>query len=146
MIPVDQTTFGNGTGNCFQACLASILELKLDEVPNFCVKYGDDTWWPELIRWLTKLELGALYFEAPGNSDRETEEWADETFGWMQKNCPAIYWIGSGPNYVTGESHSCVFRGRVMIFDPNSVNERSGVKFIESIIVILSAQPMVKTL
>ena len=34
MIPVDQTKFGE-SGNCFDACLASILEIGIDKFPNF---------------------------------------------------------------------------------------------------------------
>ena len=51
MIPVHQTTFGEGKGNCFQAALASVFELPLEEVPNFCVDYGDD-WYHETSVWL----------------------------------------------------------------------------------------------
>ena len=36
MKPVDQTLFGEAEGNYQAACLASILELPLDRVPNFC--------------------------------------------------------------------------------------------------------------
>ena len=35
MKPVDQTIFEDGRGNCLAACVASILELSIEEVPNF---------------------------------------------------------------------------------------------------------------
>lgn len=35
MKPVFQTIFDNRTGNCLQACVASIFELGLEDVPNF---------------------------------------------------------------------------------------------------------------
>lgn len=41
MKPVDQTLFGsfsaprNERGNCYPACIASILEIKIDDVPHF---------------------------------------------------------------------------------------------------------------
>lgn len=35
MIPVDQTIFGNRMGNCFCACLASIMELPIKIFPNY---------------------------------------------------------------------------------------------------------------
>lgn len=35
MTPVMQIDFGDGTGDCFAACLASILDLPLEAVPNF---------------------------------------------------------------------------------------------------------------
>lgn len=34
MKPVDQTRFGEHEGNCFAACLASILELEIGDVPE----------------------------------------------------------------------------------------------------------------
>lgn len=44
MIPVDQTIFAGDPegrkGDCFRACLASILELKSEEVPHFFELYG----------------------------------------------------------------------------------------------------------
>lgn len=35
MIPVYQTIFKAGSGDCFSACLASLLELPLDSIPKF---------------------------------------------------------------------------------------------------------------
>jgi hypothetical protein len=34
MKPVDQTLFGDKIGNCYQACIASILEVPIEKVPN----------------------------------------------------------------------------------------------------------------
>lgn len=42
MKPVKQTIIGDN-GNCLQACVASLFELELEEVPHF-ISYGDD-WW-----------------------------------------------------------------------------------------------------
>jgi hypothetical protein len=42
MKPVFQTRYGEGRGNCFQAALASILDLELEEVPDFVSAYRDD--------------------------------------------------------------------------------------------------------
>ncbi len=36
MIEIHQTIFGKPHGNCFQACVASVLEIPLDDVPHFC--------------------------------------------------------------------------------------------------------------
>jgi hypothetical protein len=59
MIPVTQTRLhikdrdGNVTqkGNCFQAAVASIMDLPLDEVPNF-IEYSDDEWFEKFIGFL----------------------------------------------------------------------------------------------
>jgi len=47
MIYQEQTMFGDGSdgkeaGNCFAACIAAILELPIDEVPNFVD--SDNSW------------------------------------------------------------------------------------------------------
>lgn len=51
MLPVYQTIFQseNVDGNCLQACVASLLELDMAEVPNFS-SYGD-YWFMELVKW-----------------------------------------------------------------------------------------------
>jgi len=40
MRPVYQTTFGEEQGNCLQACVASIFEVALEDVPHF-IKLAD---------------------------------------------------------------------------------------------------------
>ena len=56
MIPIHQTTFGGPAappadrGDCFSACLASILEIPLAEVPRFCEL--EDDWQPHICEWL----------------------------------------------------------------------------------------------
>ena len=68
MIPLDQTIFAdpargdghdaNGVpGNCFQACVASILELPLEEVPHFATF---DDWLGETRRFVSEHSGGDL--------------------------------------------------------------------------------------
>lgn len=59
MKPVDQTIFGWPSGNCFAACVASILELSLDEVPNFMLNH--ETWFDDTYRWLAARGYTVLY-------------------------------------------------------------------------------------
>ena len=56
MKPVDQTVFTKGDGDCFPACLASILELPLSGVPCFL---GDD-WHARYEEWLGALGMGMV--------------------------------------------------------------------------------------
>lgn len=46
---VYQTIRGNKNANCLQACVASYLNLSLEDVPNFML--FDDYWWDALV-WL----------------------------------------------------------------------------------------------
>lgn len=45
MRPVLQTRFGDPMGNCWEACLASILAVELDEVPDPRPSYGELNSW-----------------------------------------------------------------------------------------------------
>ena len=63
MIPVDQTIFasdepGAARGNCFQAAVASVLNLPLDEVPHFCD--GARGWERRFDAWLAERGLGQV--------------------------------------------------------------------------------------
>lgn len=62
MIPIDMTEFsGEGTvGNCYQCCLASLLELPLEKVPHF-YKFAPRAYAEDMIRaWLSTQGLGLL--------------------------------------------------------------------------------------
>lgn len=48
MKPVAQTVTGT-QGDCFRACIASILEKPIEDIPLF---YGDDDQWAKYWRWL----------------------------------------------------------------------------------------------
>lgn len=65
MKPVMQTIkHGEGIGNCLQACIASILELSLDEVPHFSAE--GPYWWECLSEFLDRyglepVQIGTTY-------------------------------------------------------------------------------------
>jgi hypothetical protein len=53
--PVTQTVTDIGKGNCFAACLASLLHLECNEVPNFIGDSSeDDNWFAICNEWLAK--------------------------------------------------------------------------------------------
>jgi len=64
MIEVEQTTFAPPHGDCLAACIASILELPLADVPNL----GCSTeWWQDTRDWLKPRNLDWLNWEhGPG--------------------------------------------------------------------------------
>lgn len=58
MKPVDQTIFpigDEGRGDCFRACVASIFELPIEKVPDFCAKRN---WEEHLEEWLAHRRMG----------------------------------------------------------------------------------------
>ena len=50
MIPVMQENFSSTRGDCLAACIASIFEIKLNEVMNFMEH--DSDWWNKYAEWL----------------------------------------------------------------------------------------------
>lgn len=62
MKPLMQTTFGCPGGNCMQACIASLLEVPITEVPDFCNMHPWELWHERLASWLDlKHGMGTLY-------------------------------------------------------------------------------------
>jgi hypothetical protein len=57
MIEIKQTTFGDH-GNCFAACVASIFELSLGDIPDFCNLPPD--WWEGFQKWLKERGFCAI--------------------------------------------------------------------------------------
>lgn len=51
MKAVYQTIIDPINGNCWPACLASILEIDIDIIPNFC-KDKNPNWWADTQKWL----------------------------------------------------------------------------------------------
>ncbi len=64
MIPVIQTVFGKDKGNCYSACIASLLELEIDAVPCF-VRDFRGKWYEEAQRWLGERGLMTLRIVMP---------------------------------------------------------------------------------
>ncbi len=62
MKPVMQTTLGEDKGNCMSACIASMLEMPIREVPTFLDK---ETWVRDLNDWLH--QYGLFYLEIKWN-------------------------------------------------------------------------------
>ncbi len=93
MKPVDQIVFAKNTGDCVRACIASILEFPIDEMPNFWEHTQDtDTFWRLGNDWLSSNKgfrlvpisvnpgheylLKGMLCVAVGNTNRSTEEHA----------------------------------------------------------------------
>lgn len=125
MIPVDQTEYGPH-GNCFAACVASILECSIDQVPNFVGPLQDETdpveWERRFLEavhaWLAPRALGyvELYFASEG---------IPET---LWRNLDLLgFWVGIGSTK-EGFSHAVVMRGREVAHDPSP--DRTGLSSI----------------
>jgi hypothetical protein len=97
-------------GNCFTACLASILDMPIEQVPNF-IDFGQD-WFEPFYKFLR--EHGFEYHGLRHGTDALTYE-------------PGIdgYYIVGGKSHreFAMSGHAVVFRHGKMIFDPHPSND-----------------------
>jgi len=116
MIPVDQTTFGHPGGNCFSACVASLLEIQIGEVPYLM---EDRDWFQGFIEWLRPRGLWAVTFSVAN--------------GWR----PDGYVILGGQS--PRGSHAVVGLGLEVVHDPHP--SRAGLTVIEDATIIIPIDP-----
>ena len=112
MIPIDQTRFGEGNGNCFNACLASIMELPIDHFPPYW-KWGNE-WLAEYNSFLRKHHGLQLLVLLPN-----VDLWQDGG-GFLQS-----YHVISGTSS-RGIAHSVVGLNGEMVHDPHP--DRTGLE------------------
>lgn len=73
MKPVFQTILCPPRGNCFAACIASIFEVSLADVPRFEGENWCDNW----RTWLRRSNIDMLVFDVREENDEFTQEWND---------------------------------------------------------------------
>lgn len=89
MRPVYQTIFKPPLGNCMQACLASLLEVSLENIPNFAAE-PSDKWWEKYCDWMVEnYRLQPLTLNVAGTEGVDEE---------------SVYWIPRGYHMIQGES------------------------------------------
>lgn len=119
MTPVDQTTFGLPGGNCFSACVATLLDLPIDAVPWF---NGADDWFGAFNVWLRQYGLYALTFRYKIPISR----------------FPGYYILGGqSPR----GSHAVVAKGMDIVHDPNPT--RAGLVTREDCTLLIQMVPTV---
>lgn len=133
MKPVTQTILHNPPetiGNCFVACLSSVLEIPIDSIPHFaeraCIKRDplqvDQKLWDQAIQNFLK-PLGWMYFTI----------WADD---YTRKNVRGYHLIEGnskrGPHVVVGKDG-------VMVWDPHP--SREGLVAVENFGLFVSLDP-----
>ena len=124
MKPIFQTVIDKGEGDCFRACLASLLELEIVSVPNFRagLTHEDATPYHIVHVWLAERNLRILRMPL-----------TEEVQGYLCESADAgpLLIIGSVPSQrFEGGSHSIIARVNgfnkkpwiEIIHDPNSDN------------------------
>lgn len=124
MKPVNQTLFGDTDGklkgNCFPACLASILELPLEEIPHFYEGCEVDDFLANL-KSLAKIEefLNKQKYSYCVHfcEDFDSEE---EFLKFIQTQTDS-YWIAVGLPLMEsdGEHHAVVYKNNKLLHDPH---------------------------
>lgn len=111
MIPIHQTIIDPDQGNCFPACLASILEIELDQVPHFLKLYGRDEMNQKANEWLEE-NFGLRLIRVTVDLTRTTTD-PDRRFP------PLYHYLLRGLNnslmLVSGESSTYPDRDHVVI-------------------------------
>lgn len=104
MKPVFQTKFGKGVGNCFQAAIASLLELPFNEVPDFCNLFEEGEYYYQFTKWLHTKGMSAVCL---GWSVMSVKDYFRKTL-----------YLGNGIND-KGVRHCVVYYGLKQVHNPN---------------------------
>jgi len=107
--PVKQTRTGP-KGNCFQACVASVLELPLEAIPDFCNGANADDWFQEFSKWILRFNLSVIRIETG-----DMTNFLQLQHGGFLKGA---YMLAGGKSAVRGVLHEVVYYGDKMVHDP----------------------------
>lgn len=116
MTPQKQTIFSDLTtgvhGNCFTACVASLFDKPISEVPNF-IDMGED-WFDAFIKYVHEqgAELIGMYHLGP-------KEWPDDSL-WQEFDGYAI--AGGGSPRGVPNGHAVIYKNGEPFFDPHPSN------------------------
>lgn len=126
MIPITQTKVvvqnSKGEmvvrGNCLAACLASLLEMPISEVPNIETLYGIDNnyYWEVLWRW-----LGHIGYEI-STDERFRCFHGDESKSEFKEQLKDKYYLVSGKSQ-RGFQHICIYKNGELVHDPHPSKE-----------------------
>ncbi len=105
MKPVMQTKFGDN-GNCWAACLASLLEFDITDVPDLFTHAEDIEWKANTNAWLARYGFGCLEFSSLSPDDYKALNLA-------------TYHIIIGPSPRQEGSHAVIGRAGRIVHDPH---------------------------
>lgn len=123
MIPVDQTIPKPPKGDCFRACIASILELPILNLPN--PHHPEFHWWDAWNKWLDDRGLDLVEWDIPPGNERP-----DGLGVW----CPLRgFWIATVPSLNLPPNperpnlgrHCIVMKGLEIAHDPSTGEKRT---------------------
>jgi hypothetical protein len=110
-------------GDCLRACVASVLELSLDDVPHFRWGANEDrpdtvqSMWGHLRMWLRARNIGLLTYDVPCATLLEALKWSRERNG---EAYIILGGLGRG-----GQGHACVVHQGAIVHEPSPNNDGS---------------------
>jgi hypothetical protein len=131
MIPVEQTIMGGDStmpgvhGDCLRACVASVFELPIEDVPHFV---AEDDWYNHFRRWIESRGF------VLGNAFHTLDE--DDPTKLNGHPSEGIHWIASvySPRLVHEDGkpgqHVVVMCGGEMVWDPHPQREMGHLGFV----------------
>ena len=123
MLPVFQSRFGppdvslEEQGDCFTACLCSLLHVPLDVAPR--VDLTGDLWWPAMLDFVARHNYALLRLQPE----------------WERAMGPETHYIASGKSPRGDFLHSVVKRGGELAHDPHP--DGGGIENLVDIIVLV---------
>lgn len=123
MIAVMQTKFGPVEGNCFSACIASILEIPLDDIPADLITRTH--WFRAINEWLR-------------DSGRPWRMVCSREWLGASLQLDGVYSIAAGCS-TRGILHAVVQLGEEMVHDPHP--DGTGIASVESRFLFVATNP-----
>lgn len=108
MKPVDMASTHDppdSYGDCFRACVASVLTVPGAAVPHFLADGGEGGWWSDFVQWC---------------ADRGLEPYEQSAARFM----PPGFYIGTGKSPRGDWNHAVVLRDRELAHDPHPDDKR----------------------
>lgn len=137
MIPIYQTKYGLGRGNCFAACVASLLNMLIEDVPNIetlyeCSLDSEHEFWVGVMdKWLTN--KGYTWRPCPeAVSFHKTSPMTKDAISMVNKPYIAIGYMT--PN--STEVHACLYMNGSILHNPNNRSQNKPLHRITMLQVI----------
>jgi hypothetical protein len=114
-------------GNCLAACVATLLNMPLAQVPNFVGFSTHNGWYENLRDWLQQYTHYTPIMLVVGEDDDPSE-----VMRWV--TC-----IGLGLNHCD-EHHAVILRSNALLFDPAPAVAVQGLNSIEAYILLINTR------
>lgn len=104
-------------GDCHRTCIASLLGLDRDEVPNWGLHYKDgDAFDKACTEYLASQGLRRIVLPLHTENGRP-----EEALEWMKRNNPSVYYLLTGQSK-NGTNHVVIAKDDAIVWDPSLDN------------------------